>query len=687
MTIFHVVTALIIAATVCLWISPVCLADDLVKFEAEAGGLGAEIAINNSGSPVYITALTNNSGSNPGNATRVASYTINFPSAGTYQLFARLRVGSGGFDDDSMFYASSFGAKTPALNSDWVLANGLAGVGYTVSSDVVGGAGNSGNQVWKWIDLSQFTGNGGFTVSAGNLAQTFQIGTRENGLALDKFVFGTIGTPFTVSNLDTGTLPTSNLNTNIFSGPDGVTIHRFSAVSHGLNLDGANPAAGLSLINGVLYGTTLNGGALGSGTAFRVTTDGTNFSAFRAFTNAPDAGLVQGNLTVSGSGYFGTSLAGGDNEVGAVFAGNTNGSITLIRSFDALSADTATNAGGASPNGLLALSGNALYGTTTAGGTAANGTVFSVSTNGSGFAVRRTFSQLDSKTGTNTDGALPCGGLTVSGSTLYGTASAGGAGGAGVVFSMATNGGSFTILHHFTSLDALTATNSDGAFPLSGLALSSGMLYGTTIAGGTGGKGVIFCVGTNGLNFSALHHFNPTDPASGTNTGGASPIAPLLLSSNVLFGTASAGGTGAAGTVFSLNLEGNKFHTLHSFTALAASGTNAYGAFPVAPLLRLGNSLFGTVFSGGPGASGTVFRLLIPPPPAIITSISPNADGTVTLQLLGGPNSTNVVQAASNLEAPSDWQNVATNIADSGGAWQFSENINHTIRFYRSYAP
>jgi uncharacterized repeat protein (TIGR03803 family) len=670
-----------------MWFPPVCLADDLVTFEAESGGLGADIAINNNGSPVYITALSNNPSSNPGSTTRVASYTINFPSAGTYQLYARIRVGSGGFDDDSLFYASGFGARTPTLNSDWVLANGLAGAGYTVSSDVVGGAGNAGNQVWKWINLSQFTGNGGFTANAGNLAQTFQIGTRENGLDLDKFVFGTLGTPFTVSNLDTGTLPTSNLNTNLFSGPDGITIHRFSAVSNGLNLDGANPAAGLSLINGVLYGTTLSGGVLGSGTAFRVTTDGTNFNAIHAFTNAPDAGLVQGNLTVSDSGYFGTSLAGGNSGVGAVFAGNTNGDITLIRSFAALSADTATNSGGASPNGLLALSGDTLYGTTTAGGAAANGTVFSVSTNGSGFAVLRNFSLLDSNTGTNADGALPCGGLIVSGNTLYGTASAGGAGGAGVVFSMATNGGSFTILHHFTSLDTLTATNSDGAFPLSSLTLSDGMLYGTTIAGGTGGRGVIFCVGTNGLDFSALHHFNLTDPVSGTNTGGASPIAPLLLSSNVLYGTASAGGTGAAGTVFSLNLEGNKFRTLHSFASLAASGTNAYGAIPVAPLLRQGNSLFGTAFSGGPGASGTVFSLPIPPPSAIITSISQNGDGTVTLQLQGGPNSTNFLQAALNLTSPIDWQNVATNIADSSGAWQVSENINNAIRFYRSYAP
>jgi glucuronoarabinoxylan endo-1,4-beta-xylanase len=59
--------------------------------------------------------------------------------------------------------------------------------------------------MWKWINLSQFTGQPGFTVSAGNLTQTFQIGARENGLDLDKFAFGTAGYAFTVSNLDNGT--------------------------------------------------------------------------------------------------------------------------------------------------------------------------------------------------------------------------------------------------------------------------------------------------------------------------------------------------------------------------------------------------------------------------------------------------------------------------------------------------
>ena len=69
--------------------------------------------------------------------------------------------------------------------------------------------GDAGNQVWKWLNLSQFTNSVSespvtFTVTAGNLVQTFQIGARENGFDMDKFVFGTASYTFTVTDLDAG---------------------------------------------------------------------------------------------------------------------------------------------------------------------------------------------------------------------------------------------------------------------------------------------------------------------------------------------------------------------------------------------------------------------------------------------------------------------------------------------------
>ncbi len=477
----------------------------------------------------------------------------------------------------------------------------------------------------------------------------------------------------------------ANTNTNSPWVPVGIVFHAFPAPGNGINQDGANPAAGLALSGGVLCGTTLNGGSQGAGTAFYMTPDGTNFVAFRSFANAPDAGNPQGGLAISVGGFFGTTFGGGSKGVGTVFAGQTNGSVSLLRSFAAVQADTATNSGGASPGGSIALSGGVLYGTTAAGGAAANGTVFMLTTNGTTFSSLHDFAMLDSVTGTNADGAAPWGGLILSGDTLYGTASGGGAGGSGVVFSMNTNGGNFTTLHSFAPMDSIAATNADGAMPLGGLVLSGNTLYGTTYAGGQGGCGTVFSIQTNGIGFTALHHFALVDPVTGANVEGASPCAALMLSSNVLYGTASAGGAGAAGTVFSLNLGGGQFNVVHSFAAMAGNGTNTDGAFPVAPVLRLGNSLYGTTFSGGPGTVGTVFSIPLGTSPAVITNIVWNLNGDVTLYFLGGPGSTNVIQAAASLTSPIVWQNVSTNVADAGGSWQFTDGNMTNARFYRSY--
>lgn len=174
-----------------------------VSFEAESGTAGSDFTNGVDGDVQFISISTDFINSNnPGNGNRVTTYTVTFPAAGTYQLYARVRVGPDPFNDDSLFYAGSFGTKSPTANSDWVLVNGLGEAGFDNSADIVTGGGTLGGGVWKWINLSQFTGNAGFTVEAGDLTQIFQIGARENGLDLDKFVFGTAGYIFTVSDLD-----------------------------------------------------------------------------------------------------------------------------------------------------------------------------------------------------------------------------------------------------------------------------------------------------------------------------------------------------------------------------------------------------------------------------------------------------------------------------------------------------
>ncbi|WP_167855256.1 endo-1,4-beta-xylanase [Hymenobacter wooponensis] len=146
----------------------------------------------------------NGSTQSPNADNRVVSYNITFPGPGTYDLYARVRIGNGGFNDDSYYVPNSFGTRSAFETSRWVNANGLAGGGYTNATDVVNAAGTVGtNNVWKWVRMSAF-GASAYTVPAGGLTQTFEIGSRENGLDIDKFVFGATGVFFTVDNLDKG---------------------------------------------------------------------------------------------------------------------------------------------------------------------------------------------------------------------------------------------------------------------------------------------------------------------------------------------------------------------------------------------------------------------------------------------------------------------------------------------------
>ena len=100
--------------------------------------------------------------------------------------------------------------------------------------------------------------------------------------------------------------------------------------------------------------------------------------------------------------------------------------------------------------GTLILSGGTLYGTTVHGGTgssigtANDGVVFAINTDGSGYT------NLVNFTGGTTNGANPYGSLTLVGTTLYGTTRIGGTANLGTIFSVNTNGTGFSTLFNFT---------------------------------------------------------------------------------------------------------------------------------------------------------------------------------------------------------------------------------------------
>ncbi|MBO2010123.1 endo-1,4-beta-xylanase [Hymenobacter negativus] len=180
-----------------------------------AGATTGDWATRNASGVTYTTSLSDVStyagvggGTFPATDARVLSYTVTFPGPGTYDLYARIRIGANGANDDSFFEPTSLGAKSPTTASDWTSSNNIYNIGYTGATQVVDGGGGSGTGVWKWINFSKYSFGGAalvtYTVTAGNLTQTFQIGAREDGMDFDKFVFGQSGLYFTVANLDAG---------------------------------------------------------------------------------------------------------------------------------------------------------------------------------------------------------------------------------------------------------------------------------------------------------------------------------------------------------------------------------------------------------------------------------------------------------------------------------------------------
>ena len=179
-----------------------------IIIEAESGKLGSGFSIVQDADVNYITAKANFAGqASPDDAIRIVYYDVTFKYPGYYKLFARVRVGTDGFSDDSFFSGKGFGQKVLNNGDDWVLINGLAAAGFSSSADVVEEMGVLGSEIWKWVNISSnfFSGTSSkeaFLVNADNLTQTFQIASREDGLAIDKFAFGNADLYYTVESLD-----------------------------------------------------------------------------------------------------------------------------------------------------------------------------------------------------------------------------------------------------------------------------------------------------------------------------------------------------------------------------------------------------------------------------------------------------------------------------------------------------
>lgn len=414
--------------------------------------------------------------------------------------------------------------------------------------------------------------------------------------------------------------------------------------------DGAAPFAGLVLDSaGALYGTTIYGGIAGSqcspdgcGVVFKLApraggASGWAETVLHHFEGA-DGATPFGGLTMDPSGtLYGTTQAGGETSdlcgtpgqsgCGLVFqlapgTGNSPWKYSILHKFSGTD-------GGNSQSTLIIGPAGVLYGTTVYGGLTNKCTSTPGGSCGVAFGMVPpaqgkpgwTEEVLDRMPGTAM--AEPWSGLIRDSSgALYGTSFEGGVDyNDGTVFKLVPpiagqTSWTKTVLHRFAG-----ARHKDGMNPIAGVIVdSSGALYGTTYWGG-GGKGE--CPGGCGEVF----RLNP--PATGqtawtetvlyrfeNRNDGFAPFAGLVMDSKgVLYGTASDGGAGQGGTIYSLTPPVSPgtswtFTLLHSFTGKGDGRGPRSGL-----LLDASGVLYGTAESGGTltttfsDGAGVVFKL------------------------------------------------------------------------------
>jgi uncharacterized repeat protein (TIGR03803 family) len=204
------------------------------------------------------------------------------------------------------------------------------------------------------------------------------------------------------------------------------------------------------------------------------------------------------------------------------------------------------------------------------------------------------------------DGATPYGRMVFNAKTglLYGTTVSGGSGNGGTIFQFDPTTQTLTTLYSFT-LGGTTGSSSQTPMILS----KKGDLYGVTTRGGIGscayGCGTIYKFDPVKKTIKTLYAF------SGLSDGGT-PEGGLVFDAtqSTVFGTTVQGGDtvdcqGGCGTVYKLAIASKSFTTLHAFRSIADDGADSTSGM----VADSAGILYGTASNGGPHGSGIVFTL------------------------------------------------------------------------------
>jgi uncharacterized repeat protein (TIGR03803 family) len=176
---------------------------------------------------------------------------------------------------------------------------------------------------------------------------------------------------------------------------------------------------------------------------------------------------------------------------------------------------------------------------------------------------------------------------------------------------------SYQLLHAFSQQEPIQGHNEDGIEPISPLTNYENVMYGTASAGGDTncGCGAVFSITPSGT-YTILHVFDPFVPgAADINQwpDGTTPIGGLLINNGTIYGTTSAGGTGAvgpdgtngAGIIYSMSTTGANFKVLHNFDGSLNAGPQGMMIF------GQDSAIYGTQYGGGMYNQGVIWRMPI----------------------------------------------------------------------------
>ncbi len=345
-------------------------------------------------------------------------------------------------------------------------------------------------------------------------------------------------------------------------------------------LPGSAPAGGLiyNSTDGLLYGTTENGGTNSFGVAFKISTALTPaYTLLRHFADATGSQPVGALVKGADGSLYGMTYLGGTAALGTVYKLTITGTHTVLASF---SGTTGAVLGSAPRGGLCLGIDDQFYAVTPSGGVGNLGTAFKVSNAG-------VFTALGAVS--LSAGWSPNGAPVLAGSTLIFPNAAGGAAGGGNLMSI-TTGGAVSVA---AALGGTLGNAADGA-----LKAVSGNWYGVTAKGGASSRGTMFKYSVaNGAQLVLAYSTSAGSLAEG-------PV--ILGSDGLLWCVGREGGATARGTIYKITTAGVRTRVV-SFTGTTGA---APGGKPRGPLaLATDGNFYGLCGEGGTANTGLLFKL------------------------------------------------------------------------------